>query len=76
MGRRLGREAKRLAAGDLDLLLIQPESDDLDAMGINLMDPSRRVDVLETAIRTTGERLRQPDAVAALAKLTKPGHAA
>lgn len=68
-GRRLGREAKRLEERGTDLLLIQPEAADLDAMGINLMDPTRRVQVLETAIRTTAHRLRHPDAMKVVRRL-------
>jgi NTE family protein len=60
-GRRLGREARRLREKGIELLMIQPGEEDLDAMGINLMDPSRRVQVLETAIRTTTEQLRTSD---------------
>ncbi len=61
MGRRLGREARRLKEKGVRLLLIQPGESDLDAMGINLMDPNRRVQVLETAIETTRARLDAPD---------------
>jgi NTE family protein len=61
-GRRLGREARRLRDRGVKLLLIQPEAEDLDAMGINLMDPSRRSAVLETAQRTVAKRLLEPDA--------------
>ncbi len=61
MGRRLGREARRLKEKGVRLLLIQPGESDLDAMGINLMDPNRRVQVLETAIETTRTRLDTPD---------------
>jgi NTE family protein len=61
-GRRLGHEARRLRDRGVRVLLIQPEEADLDAMGINLMDPTRRADVLETAQRTVAARLREPDA--------------
>jgi len=61
-GRRLGREARRLRDNGTKLLLVQPESEDLQAMGLNLMDPSRRVQVLETAIATTSKRLQEADA--------------
>ncbi len=61
-GRRLGREARRLRDRGVRTLLIQPEAEDLDAMGINLMDPTRRANVLETAIRTVTNRLRESDA--------------
>ncbi|MGH2760324.1 MAG: patatin-like phospholipase family protein [Actinomycetota bacterium] len=68
-GRRFGREARRLRSGGVSLLLIQPEAEDLNAMGINLMDPSRRSDVLRTAISTVETRLREPDAEEVLADL-------
>ena len=70
-GRRLGREARRLRDRGVRLLLIQPEAEDLDAMGINLMDPTRRAHVLETALRTVGARLRDPDASDVLADITR-----
>ncbi|MEX2394963.1 MAG: patatin-like phospholipase family protein [Actinomycetota bacterium] len=68
-GRRFGREARRIRAGGTELLMIQPGETDLDAMGINLMDPSRRVEVLERSIETTSKRLGSPDALAAVAAL-------
>lgn len=73
-GRRFGREARGLIERGTKLLLIQPEQEDLRAMGINLMDPSRRVHVLETAIATTSRRLRQPDALMAIHQLQLRGH--
>ncbi len=71
MGRRLGREARRLRARGVRLLLIQPEAEDLEAMGINLMDPTRRTDVLHTAIRTVERRLNEPDASEVLYDLAR-----
>lgn len=70
-GRRLGREARRLRDGGVKLLLIQPGSEDLDAMGINLMDPTRRSTVVETAMRTVSERLAEADAKDALSDLAR-----
>ena len=70
-GRRLGREARRLRDRGVQLLLVQPEAEDLTAMGINLMDPSRRSDVLQTAIRTVEERLGAPDAKEVLSDLAR-----
>jgi NTE family protein len=68
-GRRLGHEAKRFREKGTELLLIQPEEEDLDAMGINLMDPSRRANVLETSLSTTARRLLFPDARRVISKL-------
>jgi NTE family protein len=70
-GRRLGREARRLRDRGVELLLIQPEAEDLEAMGINLMDPSRRAAVLETAQTTVGRRLLEPDALEVLSDLPR-----
>lgn len=70
-GRRLGREARRLREASKQVLLIQPRKPDLDVMGVNLMDPTRRVEVLETALRTTAARLHEPDARAMLARLAR-----
>jgi NTE family protein len=68
-GRRLGREARKLTDKGVELLLIQPTEQDLDAMGVNLMDPSRRSDVLETSLATSTRRMLEPDARAVIAKL-------
>ncbi len=58
-GRRLGYEAKRLRAAGIEVILIQPTVRDLDAMGSNLMNPRRRNGVIQTAMRTVGEDLRE-----------------
>jgi len=39
-------------------LILQPTRADLDVMGPNLMSRSRRVEVAETAVRTTALELR------------------
>lgn len=65
-GRRFGMEARRVRESGKQLLLIQPEADDLAAMGINLMNPRRRRLVLETATATTRRRLAEPDAAGIL----------
>lgn len=69
-GRRLGREAARLREAGKDVLLIQPRELDLSVMGVNLMDPSRRADVLEMALRTVDVRLDEDDARRVLARLS------
>jgi hypothetical protein len=40
--------------------LIQPTTEDLEVMGPNLMSRRNRNPVIETAIRTVGEQLREP----------------
>jgi NTE family protein len=59
-GRRLGSEAKKLRAKGIGVVLIQPTSEDHAVMGPNLMSRRRRNPVIETAIRTVGEQLREP----------------
>jgi NTE family protein len=57
-GRRLGHEAKRLRAAGIEVILIQPTVLDLDVMGGNLMSSRRRHEVIETAVGTVTEHLR------------------
>jgi NTE family protein len=59
-GRRLGSEAKKLRAKGTGVVLIQPTSEDLDVMGPNLMSRRNRNPVIQTAIRTVREQLREP----------------
>jgi NTE family protein len=68
-GRRLGSEAKKLRAAGTEVVLIQPTTEDLAAMGPNLMSTRNRNPVIETAIRTVGEQLREPANAALLADL-------
>lgn len=58
-GRRLGHEAKRLRAAGIEVILIQPTVLDLDVMGGNLMSSKRRHEVIETAVGTVTEHLRE-----------------
>ena len=55
--------------GDTTVTVLCPDAEDLEVLGTNLMDPSRRVEVLDTARRTVGaalasERTDQPEATA------------
>jgi len=59
-GQRLGSEAKRLRAAGAEVVLVQPTSDDLEAMGPNLMSPRNRTRVIEVARRTVAQQLREP----------------
>jgi len=68
-GRRLGGEAKRLRAVGTEVVLIQPTVHDLDIMGTNLMSRRRRHEVIETAVQTVTEHLRESPAGARLAEL-------
>ena len=57
-GRRLGHEARRLRAAGIEVILIQPTVRDLDVMGSNLMSSKRRHEMIETAVATVTEHLR------------------
>jgi NTE family protein len=59
-GRRLGSEAKKLRAAGTEVVLIQPLSEDLQAMGPNLMSPRNRNPVIDTARRTVAQQLAEP----------------
>jgi NTE family protein len=59
-GRRLGSEAKKLRAAGTEVVLVQPVSDDLEAMGPNLMRNRNRNHVIEVARRTVAEQIREP----------------
>jgi NTE family protein len=56
--RRLLREARLLRAAGIRTVLMAPGPEDLEVMGFNVMDASRRVDVLDLAVRTGAEGLR------------------
>jgi NTE family protein len=65
-GRRLGHEAGKVRRFGSEVLLIEPTPEDHTAMGHNLMSPTRRQQVIETAARTVREQLRRPEAQALL----------
>ncbi|MEA2346616.1 MAG: hypothetical protein QOG62_403 [Thermoleophilaceae bacterium] len=56
-GKRLGSEAKALRAEGTDVILIQPQPADLEAMGPNLMARRGRNRVIATAKATTAAQL-------------------
>ncbi len=56
--RRLVGEVKKVAAAGTKVTLLGPGSQDLHAIGANLMDPRRRRRVLETSLRTSATALR------------------
>jgi NTE family protein len=55
--RRLDREVAKVRAGGARVVVLAPNAEDLRAMGVNLMDASRRLDVFRTATRTTAASL-------------------
>jgi NTE family protein len=59
MTRQLLREAAVLRADGTKATLLAPGREDLEAMGGNLMDPARRIDVLRTSLRTSAAILSE-----------------
>ncbi len=58
--RRLLHESDRVRATGAAITVLTPGPEDLAVIGANLMDPSRRLAVLETSLRTSSEALRHP----------------
>jgi hypothetical protein len=56
--KRLMGEVKKVAATGTTVTLLSPGAEDLAVIGANLMDPRRRVEVLETSMRTSAAALR------------------
>ena len=56
-------EVDQLRSGGAKVTVLGPGPEDLEAMGANVMDNSRRLGVLETSLRTSMEALRDPDRV-------------
>lgn len=59
--RRLLHEVEKVSRTGVSMTVIAPGPDDLRAMGINMMDPSRRLDVMETSLRTSTRALLHPE---------------
>jgi NTE family protein len=53
----LRREVERLRSAGTKVTILTPGPDDLAAIGANLMDPRRRLGVLETSLRTSAAAL-------------------
>jgi NTE family protein len=52
-------DVARLRAGGARVHVLTPEAPDLALMGVNMMNPEHRTDVLETAQRTASAQLRR-----------------
>ncbi|MDT7551179.1 MAG: hypothetical protein QOE84_3573 [Actinomycetota bacterium] len=52
-------EVKKVAATGTKVTLLGPGAEDLAVIGANMMDPRRRVEVLETSMRTSTAALRE-----------------
>ena len=59
-GRMLGSEAKLLRRAGSEVVLVQPTARDHAVMGANLMSTKNRHQVIEMAIETVGQQLREP----------------
>lgn len=57
------REVGKVRAKGADVVVLGPGPEDLEAIGANMMDVGRRMNVLRTSLRTSLEALRDPDNV-------------
>ena len=57
---RVLRELRKVHADGAEVTVLGPGEEDLEAMGANLMDVSRRPRVIETSLRTSAAALRDP----------------
>ncbi|MFT6564337.1 MAG: NTE family protein [Actinomycetes bacterium] len=57
------REVEKVRENGADVIIQGPGPEDLEAIGANLMDVSRRINVLETSLQSSLEALRDPDHV-------------
>jgi NTE family protein len=76
VGRRLGREARKLREDGAEVLILQPGRDDCALMGLNLMSGARRVQVIEQARKSVGRELRRLRGTQLLPKRTTRRRAA
>lgn len=58
--RRLLQEAGKLTGTGAAVTVLTPGPEDLAVIGANVMDPTRRLDVLETSLRTSAHALLDP----------------
>lgn len=68
--RRLLREAETVRQAGAEVLMLGPGAEDLDAIGANLMDHTRRQRVLETSLRTSAAALASRARPAGLADVS------
>jgi NTE family protein len=62
MTKRVLHEAGKVRRHGTSVTILGPGREDLEAIGVNLMDPRRRVSVLETSLRTSAAALAGGDA--------------
>jgi NTE family protein len=70
--RRIQADVARLRAAGMRVYLLTPLAEDLTAMGVNMMNPSRRTEVFDTAQRTVAAQLRRQLDAAAAPGATRP----
>jgi NTE family protein len=58
--RRMLGEAAKVSGSGASVTVLTPGPEDLTEIGANMMDPTRRLRVLETSLRTSAEALRHP----------------
>jgi NTE family protein len=63
--RRISADAARLRSAGMRVCLLTPGAEDLTTMGVNMMNPARRTEVLETARETAAVQLRSQLATSA-----------
>jgi NTE family protein len=56
--KRVVGEVKKVAAAGTTVAFLGPTAADLEVIGANMMDPRRRVEVLETSLRTSAAAIR------------------
>lgn len=59
MTRIVDREVAMLEAAGKRVIRLEPNAEDLQAIGYNMMDPARRLTVFNTALETTAAELKQ-----------------
>lgn len=57
------REVEKVRASGTNVTVLGPGPADLEAIGANLMDVSRRIEVLSTSLRTSVDALRDSDSI-------------
>jgi NTE family protein len=62
MTKRVLHEAGKVRRQGTAVTILGPGREDLEAIGVNLMDPRRRLTVLETSMRTSADALAGGDA--------------
>jgi NTE family protein len=58
-GRRLGREARKLRERGTRVVIFQPGAEEVELMGMNLMNPAHRLEVMEFARRSVERDLHR-----------------